>query len=438
MKNTSNILLFVAVVAAFFCACSEAGGKRRVIEIEPIIASRVTALNFETGDEIGLHIERTTGVYTENERLIYNGSSFVGNDLIWYDNDAETSTLKAYYPYQGGSFPTEFTLPTNQDNTSSTADLLGAVRNNVTPTSSAVSMRFYHLMARLVINVVNQSGKQISSVQIADMIPVATLDWSIPTASAKSGQSVATVTAKPLTAGSCYEAILVPQSAAMRVVITTDDGKQFEKSVSAELLSGKSYTLAVTLLKEEIAVTLSGEIVDWGDGGELGTNTGGNSSSDIVGDTMTIGGESYATRTIGGRVWMAENVRFLPEGATIGEDVWYPGDASKLATLGYLYNYATATNGICPEGWHVPTADELSLLIGADCGEDFFTPAGMYSVNATSANHSENKNYLISSSLSETEEGRIAALLYTTAGASKIDDVFSTHGLSLRCIKDAE
>ena len=266
MKITSKYLLFVAV-AAFFCACSEAGsGERRVIEIEPIIASRVTALNFETGDEIGLHIERTTGIYTENERLIYNGSSFVSNDLIWYDNDAETSTLKAYYPYQSGSFPTEFTLPTNQDTSSSTADLLGAVRNNVTPTSSAVPMQFYHLMARLVINVVNQSGKQISSVQIADMIPVAALDWSVPTASAKSGQSVATVTAKPLTAGSCYEAILVPQSAALRVVITTDDGKQFEKSVSAELLSGKSYTLAVTLLKEEIAVTLSGEIVDWGDG----------------------------------------------------------------------------------------------------------------------------------------------------------------------------
>lgn len=436
MNKTSNILLFVAVVAAFFCACSEAGsGERRVIEIEPIIASRVTALNFETGDEIGLHIERAAGVYTENERLIYNGNSFIGNDLIWYDNDAETSTLKAYYPYQGGSFPTEFTLPTNQDNTSSTADLLGAVRNNVTPTSSAVPMRFYHLMARLVINVVNQSGKQISSAQIADMIPVAALDWSVPSASAKSGQSVATVTAKPLTAGSCYEAILVPQSAAMRVVITTDDGKQFEKSVSAELLSGKSYTLAVTLLKEEIAVTLSGEIVDWGDGGELGTNTGENNSSDIVGDTMTIGSESYPTRTIGGRVWMAENVRFLPEGATIGEDVWYPGDASKLATLGYLYNYATATNGICPDGWHVPTADELSLLIGADCGEDFFTPAGMYSAAAAEPEYKQDKSYLLG--ISDTD-GKSAALLHTATGATEVKDLPAAHGLSLRCIKDAE
>ena len=151
---------------------------------------------------------------------------------------------------------------------------------------------------------------------------------------------------------------------------------------------------------------------------------------------MTIGGESYATRTIGGRVWMAENVRFLPEGATIGEDVWYPGDASKLATLGYLYNYATATNGICPDGWHVPTADELSLLIGADCGEDFFTPAGMYTISSIGeGTYKSEKNYLLG--ISETAD-KSAALLYSESSATSITDLSTSHGLSLRCIKDAE
>ncbi len=98
-----------------------------------------------------------------------------------------------------------------------------------------------------------------------------------------------------------------------------------------------------------------------------------------------------------GNSWMAENLRYVPEGITVSDDptvtspVWYPyssngseitvlKDEESISKLGYLYNPAfalgvdeiTADNyntlegvqGICPEGWHIPTWEDYFGLCG--------------------------------------------------------------------------
>jgi len=100
-----------------------------------------------------------------------------------------------------------------------------------------------------------------------------------------------------------------------------------------------------------------------------------------------------------GRYWMAQNLRYVPDGRTVSDDlenldngVWYPfnlnSDASGMEfdksdsyveQAGLLYsadvafgtkvtidNYKTfeGTQGICPEGWHLPTVDEILALVG--------------------------------------------------------------------------
>lgn len=104
---------------------------------------------------------------------------------------------------------------------------------------------------------------------------------------------------------------------------------------------------------------------------------------------------SYNTVLIGSQCWMKENMRTTKnrygkvELAGYGEYKWtrstsiyrayryYPNDdSSKVSTYGYLYNWKAATNnsfpnnanpsgvqGICPEGWHVPSAAEWEQLI---------------------------------------------------------------------------
>lgn len=111
----------------------------------------------------------------------------------------------------------------------------------------------------------------------------------------------------------------------------------------------------------------------------------------------TRDGNFYQTVTIGNQIWMAENLKYLPEvtGSLMGSnnDIYkyyyvygYEGTdtaAAKLTsnynTYGVLYNFAAATNGegysyqnepeqgVCPTGWHLPTDaewEELRNFIG--------------------------------------------------------------------------
>lgn len=76
------------------------------IRIAPSI-SRVTGLNFDTGDRIGLTIVKSGANYCENTSLRFDGTVFVSDDLFWYDDSSEKSNLTAYYPYLAEGAPGE-------------------------------------------------------------------------------------------------------------------------------------------------------------------------------------------------------------------------------------------------------------------------------------------------------------------------------------------
>lgn len=124
--------------------------------------------------------------------------------------------------------------------------------------------------------------------------------------------------------------------------------------------------------------------------------------------TLSYGGVDYKVAVMAdGNVWMAENLRYVPAGKTVAEltddytsvtcdGIYYPAtyevvdgaavvtpsnDPAVVAAQGLLYTAAAAMNGatiptedwadcantqgICPEGWHIPTAQEWVNLVGA-------------------------------------------------------------------------
>ena len=442
-------ILFMALAVLIAAGCAESEKGTLCVKIAPAIRTRVTGLHFDTGDRIGLTISKGSAPYAENVPMTYDGTAFTASGLSWYNDLNEKSVLTAYYPYAEGGRPDEFTVSSDQTQGNGPSDLLAAVKTDVTPVSAPVGMVFYHVMSQLTIVVSNSSSAAVTGVSVGGLVPTAEIDYSMPKAAAKSGVAAAEVKACEVKPGATYRVILAPQQAALTVTVTTDDGRSHTKTLSsAQLESGRRYDMSVLVTNEEIQISLSGDIGDWEDGGSLDGSGGGDDGDDS--QTLSYGGVTYRTRTVGETVWMAENLRYVPDEALLTKGIWYPDgneDAEYVREHGMLYSFTVAlggaqvvsgapVRGICPEGWHVPYIDELqTLAVGPDCG---FTLAGMW--NSVSKNYvsSAKSGYLMSAATDDGGSSYSALLFYASGGNPAISPQTAANGVSLRCVKDAK
>lgn len=448
MKTTLLTALAAAVLAA---GCSKSESGTPCVKITPTIRSRVTGMHFDTGDRIGLTIDKGAENYVQNVLMTYDGTAFTAAGLLWYNDLNEKSTLTAYHPYSDKGMPDEYTVAADQTVGGASSDLLVAVKTDVTPASAPVGMLFYHVMSQLTIYITNNSDARVTGVSVGGLVPTAEVDFSVPSAAAKAGGAVSEIKAFEVTADAAYRVVLVPQQAALTVTVTTGDGKSRSKTLSsAQLESGKRYDMSVVVTNIDIDVKLSGEIADWGEGGSLdgGGGNGGGSGDDP--GTLDYGGIAYRTATLGGQVWMAENLRYVPDNGLLRKGIWYPArgtaestDAQYVAERGMLYSFTTAlgdapVRGICPPGWHIPSIGELEAMTASpEYSAELLRCAGMWN-SATGRYVAETKGYLMSCSM---EDGgtEYQALLFTEGGIVDGPVPYPAgNAVSLRCVKDTQ
>ncbi len=182
------------------------------------------------------------------------------------------------------------------------------------------------------------------------------------------------------------------------VTVTYDvaDGEENTINVLMEVSSdgGASFDYACTQVSGAIGENIAegtGKTIIWNHDAEHGAAPVGSNfiikivADDVVGDQIYYEGTVYNTITIGTQVWLKENldVGTMIQGSnnmgnneTI-EKYCYGNDPSNCESYGGLYQWDEAmqytttqgAQGICPNGWHIPTLaefEELKTTVNSD------------------------------------------------------------------------
>lgn len=439
------------------------------VVVEPLI-TRVVGTAFEAGDRIGLQISNSEGVYAANQPLSYSGSYFMAQDFIWYNNINLKAELTAYYPYTAGdALPTTHAVAADQSSEASleASDLLAAVRSDIAPSADPIEMVFSHLMSKIQINLTNNSDGEVTGLQLGSSRLEADLDLAGKSATVKGSAAAAAITPHTLTAGSAYEAIVVPQQVAFTVSVTTDDGKvHTHQMVSTTLTAAKIYTINLTLTNIDLSASLSADIDDWTSGGEIAEEAGGSVSNDPENQpdnstgsgsesstTLSYEGVDYAIATLAdGRVWMVENLRYDPS----TQGVYQPGESLSAEEYGLLYTAAAAlgvaeitsenkdslegSQGVCPDGWHIPSEAEVSALFTAygTYPEElrFLTPYYWASSTSKYVSQDQKGNFLTSTPTLNLGTSNIQIAVIYGDGEASTTKTSNTNAYPVRCIKN--
>ena len=404
----------LALAALAFAACQQTVTPDTTpakVQVEPVI-TKATEVNFETGDQIGLTITKLNAAekHADNALLAFDGSVFTG-ELMWYNDANSESDVYAYYPYDAEGTPSVYETVADQTAGTGSADFMAAAKSGVLPSPNAITMVFKHLMTKIVVNIENQSGASVDAVELTGTPASAAVN--VAELTVTPADETVSVKAYEATAGKVWQAIIVPGTVKMELVVSLSNGKKMVQPLTQmELKSGAQYTVNARIVADDMAVTASGEIENWTDGGEIEFDGEGSTEDLPLEFTEYEGyfvydGVEYKTVTLAdGNTWMAENLRFIPRGRTVSSNpaedagIWYPAsNADKVAdpalaeTLGLLYDAATAfgaeitvdnaasfegTQGICPTGWHIPTVAEMTGLVGHCSNSALINPDGAY------------------------------------------------------------
>ena len=405
----------LALAALALAACQQTVEPQMVpgkVQVEPVI-TKATEVNFETGDQIGLTITKVNAAekHADNALLAFDGSVFTG-ELMWYNDANSESDVYAYYPYDAEGTPSTYEAVADQTAGTGSADFMAAAKSGVLPSPNAITMVFKHLMTKIVVNIENQSGASVDAVELTGTPASAAVN--VAELTVTPAEETVAVKAYEANAGKVWQAIIVPGTVKMELVVSLSNGKKMVQPLTQmELKSGAQYTVNARIVADDMAVTASGEIENWTDGGEIEFDGEGSTEDLPVEFTEYEGyfvydGVEYKTVTLAdGNTWMAENLRFIPRGRTVSSDptedagIWYPAsntdkvaDPALAETLGLLYDAATAfgveavtienaatfegTQGICPTGWHIPTVAEMTGLVGHCSNSAMINTEGAY------------------------------------------------------------
>lgn len=236
-------------------------------------ATKATDTAFEDGDVVGLYALEPINV--SGVKLTWKGGAFTPEEpLYWGRTQTEATQFLAWYPYDistAAAFnPTEpMQLSINPDQSKAAVyaaqDLLGAVTS--AKPGETVHLAFKHLLSKLTLQI--ESALEIADVRVEGLLDGYTVD--LANNRVAGFQSPVMVVYTPFYAGNnVWNAITVPTTTALRVIIYTKDQRELAYS-SGNLLnfeSGKQ-VVATLSIKDDETVSFTSEIIPWNEGATI-------------------------------------------------------------------------------------------------------------------------------------------------------------------------
>lgn len=306
-----NKCLYIAAVSFFLLACSS--GAENGVDDEPTppqpekptvripvdistSITRVTESAFENGDAIGLYVVnrnddgshndlKPSGNYVDNMRYTYSYSTWTPDETVYWKDNKTCADFYLYYPYQAAHVnenPMVFKVEADQSNVNSykNSDVIVGSTMNVAPSQTTVHIELKQVMSRVAIVLKPGEGFTDASIAASDVkvtlnIPAVSANIDLATGKVEpimnyDGESLTMTQMTPYKDGNVYRAIVVPQQVAQTNLINVNvNGHDFVFSKAFDFVSGKSYTVNVTLVKESdgLNATITGwdsDDVDYG------------------------------------------------------------------------------------------------------------------------------------------------------------------------------
>lgn len=302
MMRTSLLVLLAGM--ALGAGCSDDREAPSSVRISPTV-SRVTGLYFDKEDRIGLTISRTSGDYVTNRLMTYDGSVFTASGLKWYESTQETSTLTAYYPYSEAGVPSAFSVEARP---AAGLHAVGSAGSCRTGGQAGQRTRRDGFLSPHVAALRGRGEQRFLAGRRSEDRRFGRRGRRGPRRAFGEGESGCGGGADRGFRGgadSRYRAVLVPQQTTLDVEVELQDGSVCRKSVSDALLEGgRCYDLSVVISgggTPQIEVSISGDVVDWVDGGELVGSDGGNDGADGVDHEGNTTGRWRSTEKSGWR-----------------------------------------------------------------------------------------------------------------------------------------
>ena len=262
------------------------------MSVERTAQTRVTTningtATFSTGDLVAVAVTRSGGsevikLYQvkSDGSLEYAGGD---NDPFVWKSTGETVSLRAWSYGTSTNLSYTLTAPETRDYTLETdqqtngyRELLYCKAADKSYSSGAISLNFYHQLARVVLNISNDFGSSLSSVCFGNgssVIPqtatfaLTSTDYGGWTDGGESAQ----ITPKTETANTCYSAVLIPTTytTGTKFVCITIGNRKFAYQLDADLplVAGNQYIYSITVSKTGLSVT-SATVSAWGNGDE--------------------------------------------------------------------------------------------------------------------------------------------------------------------------